>query len=148
MVETQGQLSSLVGWHFMLVFATKLGECTNSLVNPLVAIDLLAAAGRGRRVLGSSYDVVDLHLNKVSKNIDFGTDYGKFEEGGEGNCHPYLSLIVDILMLSAGWSTWSVGRKSAENLQLISTFIFFSKTGTNTSVGTISSCPSRCSGRN
>lgn len=42
MVETKRELSSLVQRHLVLVLASKLGESTDTLVDPLIAVDLVS----------------------------------------------------------------------------------------------------------
>ena len=72
MVETKRELGCLVKWHLMLVLAAKLGESTNSLVNPLIAVDLLATrrlySSRSCGRVGSGFrdDGVDFLLKSVS----------------------------------------------------------------------------------
>ena len=59
MVKTKRELGCLVEGHFVLVFASKLGESTDSLMDPLIAIDLLATRSfwRNRRygIVGSGF---------------------------------------------------------------------------------------------
>jgi hypothetical protein len=67
MVEAKCQLGFLVHRHLMLVFAAHLRECTYTLVNPLVAVNLLAAARRWRWSRSSlSNDCVNVELEAVS----------------------------------------------------------------------------------
>ena len=47
-VEAKAYLGFLVSWHLMLVLASHLSEGTNTLVDPLITIDLLAALTKGR----------------------------------------------------------------------------------------------------
>jgi len=76
MVETKRELSCLVKWHLVLVLAAKLGESANSLVDPLIAVDLQAArrlySSRSCGGVGSRFrdDGVDFPLKSVSAGLD------------------------------------------------------------------------------
>lgn len=55
--KTQAALGWNIHWHLVLVLATLLGEGADTVVNPLVAVDLLATTGTDwRRVVAADYE--------------------------------------------------------------------------------------------
>ena len=63
-IQAKRNLSSLIHWHFVFVLAPHLGESTNALMNPLVAINLFTASRRSHGIL--SNDGIDGLLKNVS----------------------------------------------------------------------------------
>lgn len=55
MIETERELSSLVHGHFMLILAPHLGETTNTLMDPLVTVDLLLSDDRQGSTIRHGY---------------------------------------------------------------------------------------------
>ncbi len=63
MIETKRNLGDLVRRHLMLILASHLRECTNALMDPFIAIDLLTT---WRRSHGACNDRIDMKLGEVS----------------------------------------------------------------------------------
>jgi hypothetical protein len=65
MIETERELSGFIHGHLMLILASQLGKCTNTLVDPFITVYLLSARSLGWRRwrdASLSNNRIDLHL--------------------------------------------------------------------------------------
>lgn len=83
MVQTEGKLCGLIEGHLVQIFAAQLGECADSLVYPLIAVDLSARRLDGSGGASGHWARGANGINSALREVSFGSNHAELEHQSE-----------------------------------------------------------------